>query len=424
MYNVDDLKIIFNKYGYDICEHTVPVQNCKENTYFKDGEGYILRGTLDNMRNQKGGFRRIHTSNPYSIYNINLTAEQIGITSRCIEEKYLGSKANLLFKCGCGNTFRTTYSNFISGHKNKCDDCSNCHRNYPYEEVKQKLSERGYELILPKSEYKGITLSPLTCVNNEGYKCNVYFHKIMNGRNSYFMHPSNPYSLENIKHFLFLHNIPFELVDNKYVSNETPMLYKCKRCGNEVKAAWCNINIFIADGTKGRIYCPNCDGTLESLQAIALKQMFVHEYPDTIPEERSCINPNTGYAMPTDIVNHRLQIAIEVQSQWHDTKQDRDKIKKDFWINKGYKFYAPDIRDYNVLEMLQLFFDVDEIPDYIDFSYANKLNIKLIQKMLDDLMSPTEISNKLEINVHRIYDAIRAGNLHYNENYIKGKSLC
>lgn len=424
MYEIKDLKKVFNEYGYDICEYTNPVNNCKEITFFKDDEGFIYRGTLDKLRNGTLAFRKVHPNNPYSVHNINLMAKQKNLAARCVEERYLGSKAVLSFKCGCGNEFKTTFSNFIIGHKNKCDECTNNHRNYTYDVVKQKLSEYGYELILPEDEYKGITLSPLTCINKEGYKCNATFHKIMKGQDAYFMHPSNPYSLENIEHFLDLHNIPFDLMEDKYLSNDTPMKYKCKRCGNEVYAAWCNINKYIADGTKGRIYCPNCDGTVESLQALALKQMFVHEYPDTIPEERSCINPNTGCAMPTDIVNHRLKIAIEVQSEWHDSKQDRDKIKRDFWVNKGYNFYAPDIRDYNVLEILQLFFNVDEIPDYIDFSYANKLNIKVIQNMLDDLMSPVEISKKLNVKVHRIYDAIGSGNLHYNENYIKGKRVC
>lgn len=424
MYEIKDLKKIFNEYGYDICPYTNSVSNCKESTFFKDNDGFIYKSTLDKLRNSKSGFRKIHISNPYSVYNINIMAKQKNLAARCVEEKYLGSKANLSFECECGNEFKTTFSNFILGHKTKCDICSGNHRNYTYSDVKQKLSERGYTLILPEDEYKGITLSPLICINKDGYKCNASFYKIMSGRDAYFMHPSNPYSLENIKHFLSLNNMPFDLLEEKYISNETPMKYRCRRCGNEIYSAWCNVNKYIADGTKGRIYCPNCDGTLESLQALALKQMFVHEHPDTIPEERSCINPNTGYAMPTDIVNHRLKIAIEIQSEWHDDKQVRDKIKRDFWINKGYKFYAPDIRDYNVLEMLQLFFDVDGIPDYIDFSYANKLNIKMIQGMLDDLMSPVEISKKLNVKAHRIYDAIGNGNLHYNENYIKGKRVC
>lgn len=421
MYTIETLKKILNEHGYDICEYTYPINNCKENIFFKDNDGFIFKGTLDSIKNSKSAYRKVHKSNPYSIANINLIAKQNKINAVCIEEKYIDSKGLLKFRCECGNEFKTTFSNFSTGHKIKCDECSKHHRNYTYTDIKKKLSEHGYELILPECEYQGITLSNLTCVNKDGYKCNVCFSKIMKGQDAYFMHPSNPYSVENIKRFLLINNIPFDLISLDYISNESPMEYKCQRCGNIVKAAWCNINKYMPDGTKGRIYCNNCDGTLESLHAIALKQVFVHEYPDTIPEERSCVNPNTGYVMPTDIVNHRLKIAIEVQSQWHDNRPERDKIKRDYWINRGYDFYAPDIRNYTILEMLQLFFNINKIPEYVNFSYANKLNIKLIQEMLDKLMSPREIANQLNVKIHRIYDAIYSGSLHYHKDYIKRK---
>lgn len=422
MYEIEDLKVILNQHGYEICEHTKPVANCKERLIFKDKENYILVGTLDNMRNRSCKFRRYHKNNPYSIANLNLEASRKGLTSVCIEDKY-DSCLRMSFCCECGNTFKTTCNNFLTGHKTKCDECMGYHRNYTYERIKQDLHEHGYELLVTKEEYKGITLTPLLCTDNEGYKCNVYYSKIMNGQRADIAHKFNPYTLENIQKFVDIHCMPFILTSTEYEDNMTPLKFKCKRCGNEILTSWRSINRYLPNGDKGRICCPNCDGTIESLHAIALKQMFVHEYPDTIPEERSCINPNTNCAMPTDIVNHRLKIAIEIQSQWHDSRPERDKIKRDYWVGRNYKFYAPDIRDYTILEMLQLFFDVDKIPDYIDFSYANKLNFKLIQGMLDDLMSPREISDKLNVHIHRIYDAIGQGNLHYNENYIKGKRI-
>jgi len=60
------------------------------------------------------------------------------------------------------------------------------------------------------------------------------------------------------------------------------------------------------------IVCSNCDERTESLHALVLKQLFVHYYPDTEIEEKSCINPETGRIMATDIVNYRLKIAIEI----------------------------------------------------------------------------------------------------------------
>ena len=124
--------------------------------------------------------------------------------------------------------------------------------------------------------------------------------------------------------------------------------------------------------------------------------------------------------MPTDIVNHRLKTAIEIQSEWHDLdyQKIKDEIKKNFWLSKGYKFYSPDIRDYSLLEMCQIFFNITELPEYINYEFSNKLNIKKIQDMLNKNMSPVEIGNTLNVNPHRIYDAIGYGKLHYSNTYI------
>lgn len=67
----------------------------------------------------------------------------------------------------------------------------------------------------------------------------------------------------------------------------------------------------------------------ESSTASIVKQVFKHEFPDTILEDKSCINPKTGRILPTDIVNHDLKIAIEIQSTYHD---ETYQIEKDIYI--------------------------------------------------------------------------------------------
>lgn len=121
----------------------------------------------------------------------------------------------------------------------------------------------------------------------------------------------------------------------------------------------------------------------ESAHATALKQVWMHEEPDTICEEQSCINPATGHIMPTDIVNHRLKIAIEVQSAFHDVEEQKikDGEKKKFWINSGYDFYALDHRDYTIIDMIQIFFPyINDIPEYVDFK---KKFIEIVQLDID-----------------------------------------
>lgn len=275
--------------------------------------------------------------------------------------------------------------------------------------------KRGWKVIeeLP-DDYNEST--PFYCEDNKGFRYRTNSNNLYNKNGSHKVHKTNKYSLYNIQHYLDIHGLDFVLLDKKYVSNNHLMKFQCNRCGTIIQSKWTSIIRTYYDKI-GRLYCPMCDGTIESQHATVLKQIFLHEYPDTIVEERSCINPNTGYVMPTDIVNHKLRVAIEIQSQWHDYRQDRDKIKKDFWINKGYSFYAPDIRDYSILEMCQLFFDISKIPDYIDFSKGKKLDVINIQKELDKHVSPMIIAEMFGVAPHRIYDAIQRKVLHYPENY-------
>lgn len=179
-------------------------------------------------------------------------------------------------------------------------------------------------------------------------------------------------------------------------------------------------NVFKNDNSnRTHVKCPNCDGRNESIHALVLKQLFLHNYPDTIVEEKSFVNPNSGKVCPTDIVNHRLKIAIEVQSQWHDFPdiKEKDKMKRNYWVTKGYNFYSPDIRDYSVLAMCRLFFEIDSIPEWVNFDYSNKLNIKKIQNLLDNGFIVTEIAEQLGVDKHRIYDAIHSKKVFYPKNY-------
>lgn len=258
----------------------------------------------------------------------------------------------------------------------------------------------------------------MLCKDNEGYYIYIVFSNYLSrhgiGRR---FDKSNDLSIQNINHYLENNKIPFTCVSKEYTSSTTPLDFKCNRCGNIVSIKWHNINK--NDNTnRYHIVCNNCDGRNESLHASILKQMFLHYYPNTTVEDQSYRSPITKRICPTDIVNHSLKIAIEIQSQWHDFEdiKIKDKMKKDFWINKGYQFYDPDIRDYSILEMCQLFFDIDKIPEWVDYSYSNKLNIKEIQEMLNNY-TVVEIANELSINPHRIYDAIYSKKIFYPSNY-------
>lgn len=160
----------------------------------------------------------------------------------------------------------------------------------------------------------------------------------------------------------------------------------------------------------------------ESAHATALKQVWVHEEPDTVLEERSCINPSTGCALPTDIVNHRLKIAIEVQSAFHDNEkqQIKDAIKKKFWIENGYNFYAVDHREYTIIEIINMFFNyINEIPDYVDFDkkFIRVVQLDMNKNFIKEYESMESAEYLTGCSEGRIGSTLRAGRNYCNGYY-------
>lgn len=295
---------------------------------------------------------------------------------------------------------------------------------YTYEEVKEQLLKRGYILDINKEYYKSAMSMRLEAHDNDGYKYMINYHNFMYGNGVNFVSKHNPFSIYNINIFLKKYNIPFTCISEKYTGQKELLDYRCDRCGEIVKCKWTNINRKdrLENPSYHIIVCTKCDGRIESLHASVLKQMFTHIYPETVLEDKSCINPYTNYIMPTDIVNHELCIAIEIQSQWHDfeDKKYKDNIKKNFWINKGYKFYDPDIRDYTILELCQLFFNIDKLPNYINYNQSKKMDIKQVQELLDQDIPVSKISEITGYGKRRIYVAISDKRLSFSKDHIRG----
>ena len=273
-------------------------------------------------------------------------------------------------------------------------------------------------IILLENKYIDVKTKML-CLDSDGYYVYIVLSNFLsrNGIGRRF-DKSNNHTINNINHYLKINNVHFQCISEKFNNANEYLYFKCMSCGEIVKSSWKNVNKN-DNQSRTHVICPNCDGRNESIHALVLKQLFLYYYPDSIVEEKSYINPNTNKICPTDIVNHRLKIAIEIQSQWHDFDQIKikDMLKKEYWISRGYDFYNPDIRDYSILEMCQIFFDIKSIPSWVNYNYSNKLNIKEIQELLNEGFIVTEIAKKLNVDKHRIYDAIYSKKIFYPKNY-------
>ncbi len=397
-------------------------KTCKDILSYENSEGYRFDTCFDKYKNRPHARTSIvHPSNSWSIYNINHWAILHGIKSKCISESYEGASKKLSFICECGERFFASWETFSCSGKTKCDMCTGYTGHKIYDDVKKDLLKQGFYLDTPKSSFLGVTTSSLVGHDSEGYKYRIVYDAAVRGEKFEKFSKGNPFSIDNINLYLKKKNCHFKCISPEYTKEDVEYKFSCLLCGNLVMAKWSNVNRN-DNASRHCVSCPNCDGRTESLHAIVLKQLFAHYEPDTIMEDPSFINPNTHKPMPTDIVNHRLKIAIEIQSHWHDfpDKVERDKMKKQYWIDKGYAFYDPDIRDYSVIEMARLFFDINEIPSFVDLNIANKINIKKVQQSLNDGLTLPEISRLYNIRLHRLHDAIAAKKIFYPTNYVRG----
>lgn len=294
---------------------------------------------------------------------------------------------------------------------------------YSFEEIVNKFSSLGYQVISDKSSYQNT--KSFVDLSDGRYKCRckverMLYHKPVFSKQWFAC--NNPYIEHNIKCFLEDEKngnfILLSKIDPNNFSRDDILEFKCTRCGEIIQQSLFNAR---RHGKQHRgLTCPYCDGTFESMHAVVLKQLFLKLKQGTELEEPSCINPLTGMALPTDIVNHKEKIAIEIQSAFHlrEEQKVKDKIKKEYWISRGYAFYDYFIEDYSVLEYCQLFFpDLQEIPKWIKTTITSKINYKKVQEYLNKGHSVQEASLFFNINAHRIYDAIHFKRLYYPKGY-------
>lgn len=300
----------------------------------------------------------------------------------------------------------------------------------PFEKVKSLLENKKLYLLFDESEYVGVKDTKYPIMNSIGYKApfsSEYLYR-ENVEPAWF-HTSNPYTIENINLYLSNEtNGEYECVSDVYVGNKEPLIILHKKCNKTFESKWINLYRKPSEKEPNRhgTRCPYCTGLRsQSLHAVVLKQLFLQLREGTVVEDPSCRNPITNCIMPTDIVNHKEKIAIEIQSWFHDfdDRKIKDKIKQEYWESLGYAVYTPDIRNYTVLEMAQIFFpELSEIPDWVQYDFESKLNVDVAQELLNNGFLVTEVALEMGIPPHRIYDAIYHKRLQYPDNY-KNKKL-
>ena len=123
--------------------------------------------------------------------------------------------------------------------------------------IKEKIQEKG--LMMIESTFTMLQ-NGFFAFTYEGYIVKVTPNSIYKNQSSPIFLNKNPYTIYNIKRFLFLNNIQTILLSNMYINNTENLEWQCE-CGNKFEASWNNF-------LQGQRICRKCAKRKRSLISI------------------------------------------------------------------------------------------------------------------------------------------------------------
>lgn len=344
-------------------------KNVHDRIEVMDNDGYKYYLTVYNIL-KDNSHKMFSPHNKFRYDNIENFIKINNLDIELIRNSYDGNK--LLYKCRCGNDFYMPLQSLLVHKKNKCKSCVN--------DLKAKK-----------------------------FKHDISYVK---------------------KYIIDETDGEYEMISDSYFNIKKKINIKHLKCSNIFSMAF--------GGFTTGSRCPICSNMKnESTHASVLKQIFIYsdklgnkmkkKNSGVVLEDRSCINAQTGYALPTDIVDYNRKLIVEIQSMYHDNEEQKvkDEIKKKYWEDKGFKVYQLDHRDYSIIEMINVFYkDIKTTPSWIDYDFSNKLDINAVQTMIDDYYTYSQISEELNVSKTSIQGAVCDNRVVLPDDYFHRADLC
>lgn len=170
----------------------------------------------------------------YTFEFANKKFEECGY--KLLETEYVNSRIRMKFLCPehSNKDTRISFSNLMFGQR-----CAYCSGNvkHTYEEVKEKFCSKGYELL--ETEYKNAqTKMKYYCLKHPQYIQSIGFNTLQQGSGcakcgdeSTADKNRTPYEEVKIK----FEELGYELLETKYINQQTPMKYICPHHPDEIR---------------------------------------------------------------------------------------------------------------------------------------------------------------------------------------------
>lgn len=330
MNRIDEIRLLLEKFKCEILQID-GIYIC-----YQDEFGYKYKKYVYNKNFENGIYsHKFDKKNKYCIDNINLKLlKDNNFNTKIIPESYNGSKEKSIFICGnCGQTFSDLLWNVFNYKYKVCPNCIHKIQNTKlanFDDIKNEVESYGYNLL--DSKWTG-NHTRIDVMDKDGYKGRVKLESLRSGGRFYMFHPSNPYSLDNLKLYCKLNGLECMILNQKYVSSDK-IKTKCE-CGN----------VFYTSITRllheKEFRCPECTRKQSTLE-IRVKEWLIKNDIKFIEQHTY---PDCRYKHPLrfDFYLPEYNICIECQGKQHykpveyfggekgfQKQQKRDEIKRKY----------------------------------------------------------------------------------------------
>lgn len=222
-------------------------KNAHQKLTLKDAEGYMYQTNFNKFQTSRKP-SRFGRNNEYTIYNINNYLKNNKYTCKLISSNYITNKEKLEWRCECGDTFKRS----LDGMFNSAGVCLKCagQAKHSMHYIREIALAKG--LIPMFKEYENVH-KKLDFITEKGYKVQTSIETLMRYDDDYkrIFHKSNIYSIDNIRHYLKINNIPTKLLSEEYEGAEKNLLWECSACNQIYETS---LNSF----RESTYVCPSC----------------------------------------------------------------------------------------------------------------------------------------------------------------------
>lgn len=303
--NKKEIKNNLKKYGLEIIGDYSDLNNIS----VKDKYEYMYKIRYSNIVTLKQGVRPFHTSNPYTIFNIQLYLNKFNPSSIIVSNQYLNNTCYLDFKCGiCEKIYKRPWYKM---KECKYKICNECQKNIniksqtkSFEEVFNIFKSHGYYIL--DNEYLNNN-TPIECQDKYGYKYRISLQNLQKGKAPRMFSWKNNFEdcLHNLNMFIYNNDLKNKVLE---INPNGKATFLCE-CGN---AFTTNVYRFISEEKR------RCDICTRKISGLELKVLnFLKENNVNFEYQYSYKDCKNKRLMPFDFYLNDYNVCIEVDGDQH-----------------------------------------------------------------------------------------------------------